>query len=37
MAEVEFDPVAIWDSDVPHYELVVRVWLGEVRGGEAAI
>ena len=37
MAEVEFDPVAVRDTDVPHYELVVRVWLGEVGGGEAAI
>ncbi len=37
VAEVEFDPVAIRDSDVPHYVLVVRVWLGEVGGGEAAI
>lgn len=37
VGEVEFDPVAIWDTDVPHYVLVVRVWLGEVGGGEAAI
>lgn len=37
VAEVEFDPVAIWDTDVPHDVLVVRVWLGEVGGGEAAI
>lgn len=37
VAEVEFDPVALWDADVPHDVLVVRVWLGEVGGGEAAI
>lgn len=37
VGEVEFDPVAVWDSDVPHYALVVGVWLGEVGGGEAAI
>lgn len=37
VAEVEFDPVAIRDTDVPHCVLVVRVWLGEVGGGEAAI
>lgn len=37
MAEVELDPVAIWDADVPHDKLVVRVRLGEVGGGEAAV
>lgn len=37
MAEVEPDPVASRDADVPHDELVVSVGLGEVGGGEAAI
>lgn len=37
MAEVEFDPVAIWDTDVPHNVLVVGLRLREVRGGEVAI
>lgn len=37
VGKVEFDPVALWDCDVPHYVLVVGVWLGEVRGGEGAI
>lgn len=37
VGEVEFDPLALWDSDVPHYVLVIRVCLGEVGGGEAAI
>lgn len=37
VGEVEFDPVALWDADVPHDVLVVRVRLGEAGGGEAAI
>lgn len=37
MGEVEFDPVALWHCDVPDYALVVRVWLGEARGGEATV
>lgn len=37
VAEVQLDPVAIRHSDVPHFELVVRVWPGEVGGGKAAI
>lgn len=37
VGEVEFDPVAVWNRNVPHCELVVGVWLGEVGGGEAAI
>lgn len=37
MTEVEPDPVASWDADVPHDMLVVSVGLGEVGGGEAAV
>lgn len=37
MAEVESDPVASRDADVPHDVLVVRVRQGEVGGGEAAV
>lgn len=37
MGEVEFDPVALWHCDVPDYALVVRVRLGEARGGEATV
>lgn len=37
VSKVEFDPVAIGDGDVPHHVLVVRIRLGEIGGGEAAI
>lgn len=37
VAEVESDPVASRDADVPHDVLVVRVRQGEVGGGEAAV
>lgn len=37
VAEVESDPVASRDTDVPHDALVVRVRQGEVGGGEAAV
>lgn len=37
VAEVESDPVASRDADVPHHVLVVRVRQGEVGGGEAAV
>lgn len=37
MAEVESDPVASRDADVPHHVLVVRVRQGEVGGGEVAV
>lgn len=37
MAEVEPDPVASRDADVPHDMQVISVGLGEVGGGEAAV
>lgn len=37
MAEVESDPVASRDADVPRGALLVGVRLGEVGGGEAAV
>lgn len=36
MGEVEFDPVAFQNADVPHGVMVVRVRAGEVWGGETA-
>lgn len=37
VGEVEFDPVTMWGSYVPHYVLVVRVWLRKFGRGEAPI
>lgn len=36
VGEVEFNPVAFWDGDVPHCVMVVGVWAREVGGSEAA-
>lgn len=37
VGEIESDPVARRGRDVPHPALVVRVRMGEVGGGEAAV